>query len=64
MTAKTELIFKVTITLKENKQDKKTEKYKPYRIFTGKVRLVKIISMRHMTTPKFAFKNNRSIWAY
>lgn len=32
-----------------------------YRIFTGKVRLVKVIDVRHMTPPNFAFKSNRSI---
>lgn len=34
---------------------------KDYRIFTSKVRLVKIIDVSHMTSPNFAFKSNRSI---
>jgi len=30
-----------------------------YRIFTGKVGLIEIVGMRHVTPPKFAFKSNR-----
>jgi hypothetical protein len=33
-----------------------------YRIFTGKVGLIEIVGMRHVTPPKFAFKSNRCIW--